>query len=95
VTSTIASAALRRRTTLRGEVVNVVAYERPWVRSDVTVSDGTGNLVLRFMGRRHIPGMVPGRRVRADGTPGLVRGNLVMVDPLYSFDDAGCGSGIN
>jgi len=89
VTLTIASVVPRRRTTLRGAIVSVEAYERPWVRSDVTLSDGTGSIVLRFTGRRSVPGMVPGRQVRVKGTPGLERGNLVMLNPLYSFDDAG------
>ena len=37
------------------------------------------------MGRATVPGLAAGRRVIAQGTPGLVRGAVVMVNPLYSF----------
>jgi hypothetical protein len=41
--------------------------------------------LLRFVGRATVPGLAVGRRVIAQGTPGLVRGAVVMVNPLYSF----------
>ena len=44
-----------------------------------------GNALLRFVGRAAVPGLAVGRRVIAQGTPGLVRGEVVMVNPLYSF----------
>jgi hypothetical protein len=86
MTSTaIAAVAPRQRTTVRGEIVSVACYERPWVRADAEVSDGTGNLVLRFLGRRGLPGLVAGSRIEAEGTPGFVRGTLVMPNPRYSL----------
>ena len=81
----IASAVPRRRTTLRGDVVSVVSTERPWVRTDATISDGTGSLVLRFVGRSSVPGVEVGRSLVVDGTPGLVGRDLVMLNPVYSF----------
>jgi hypothetical protein len=75
----------RRRSTVAGEVVKVVSYRRPWVRTDVELSDGSGVLVLRFMGRSGVPGLEPGRCVTASGTPGLVRGALVILNPRYEF----------
>ena len=86
---TIASVEPRQRTTLRGEIVSVSGYETPWVRTDADVSDGTGTLVLRFVGRRSVPGLDVGRSVVVEGTPGPVRGELVMLNPIYSFDEAG------
>ena len=76
---------LRTRNTVRGEVVSVVSCQRPWVRTDAELSDGTGTLVLRFIGRASVPGLVAGCRVVAQGTPGLVGGAVVMLNPLYSF----------
>ncbi len=84
-TTAIAAVVPRRRTRVRGEIVSVVSYERPWVRTDAEMTDGTGNLVLRFLGRSGIPGLVPGSQIEAEGTPGLVRGVLVMLNPRYSL----------
>ena len=81
----IAAVAPRQRTTVCGEIVSVVRYERPWVRTDAEVGDGTGKLVLRFLGRSGIPGLFVGSHVEAEGTPGIVRGKLVMLNPRYSL----------
>jgi hypothetical protein len=84
-TTAIAAVALRRRNTVRGEIVSVASYWRPWMRTDAVVRDGTGMLLLRFVGRASVPGLAVGRCVIAQGTPGPVRGEVVMVNPLYSF----------
>jgi hypothetical protein len=89
VTHGISSAVPRRRTTVRGRITSVTTSQRPWVRTDVEIADGTGALVLRFLGRSGVPGMVAGRRVTAEGTPSHSGKVLVMLNPLYSFDDAG------
>jgi len=68
-----------------GEIESVVSFERPWVRTDAVLVDDTGSLVLRFMGRAGVPGIVAGSRVVAEGTPALERGVLLMRNPLYSF----------
>ena len=86
---TIASAAPRLRTKLRGEIVSVNGSETPLMSTDLVLSDGTGTLVLRFVGRRSIPGLDVGRSVVVEGTPGRVGGELVMLNPLYSLDVAG------
>jgi hypothetical protein len=93
VTSTIATAVPRRRTTLRGTVRSVVTAETPWVHTDAVLGDDTGALVLRFAGRSSVPGLLPGRMLVVDGTPGVIDGDLVMLNPVYSFDGAGSGSG--
>lgn len=82
----ISSAVPRRRTTLRGEVRSVTCSATPFVRTDATISDGTGVLRLRFVGRLSIPGLEVGRSLVVDGTPALIDGDLVMLNPLYSFD---------
>ncbi len=53
----------------------------------MAIRDSTGELVLRFIGRASVPGLVEGRWVVAQGTPGLVEGATVMSNPLYSFAD--------
>jgi hypothetical protein len=84
-TTAIAAVLLRKRNTVRGEIISVTHFERPWVRTDAALSDGTGSLVLRFFGRASVPGLVVGRQLIAQGTPGLVNGAVVMINPLYSF----------
>ncbi len=84
----IAVLVLRRPAMVRGKVISVVSYQLPWVRTDVELSDGTGVIVLRFMGRAELPGLPMGRCLLAEGTPALERGLLLMRNPLYSFVDA-------
>lgn len=85
ISSSISSAVPRQRTTLCGAIVSVAHDRHPWVRTDVAISDGTGTLVLRFVGRWSVPGLEVGRRLIVDGTPGVVDGKVVMLNPLYSF----------
>ena len=75
----------RRQATVSGEIFSVVSYEAPWVRTDAELSDGTGVVVLRFMGRAEVPGLSPGRRIVAHGTPADRDGVLVIPNPVYEF----------
>jgi hypothetical protein len=84
----IAALVPRQRSLVAGEVQSVASFERPWVRTDAVLEDGTGALVLRFMGRAAVPGIVTGSRVVAEGTPALERGVLLMRNPIYSFATA-------
>ena len=93
MTSAIATAVPRHRTTLLGTVLSVVTAESPWVHTDAVLGDDTGTLLLRFVGRSSVPGLVTGRKLVVDGTPGVLGGGLVMLNPVYSFDGAGSGSG--
>jgi hypothetical protein len=81
----IAALVPRRRAVVAGTIESVASFERPWVRTDAVLVDGTGELFLRFLGRAAVPGMVAGAHVVAQGTPALERGGLVMRNPLYSF----------
>ena len=76
----------RRRATIAGKIRAVRSYERPFPRTDAEVDDGTGVVLLRFVGRSHVPGIEQGRRILADGTPGTEGNVLVMLNPLYSFE---------
>jgi hypothetical protein len=85
MTAAISAVVPRRRTAVVGRVTSVATYLRPWVRFQAVIDDGTGTLVLRFMGRRQVPGMVPGITVRVEGTPMLERDRLVILNPLYQY----------
>ncbi len=76
----------RQRATVAGEVLSVVAQTLPWVRTDVELGDGSGVVVLRFMGRAEVPGMRPGRRIVVHGTPAVRGGVFEILNPLYEFD---------
>ena len=75
----------RRRATVSGEVLSVASYELPWIRTDADLGDGSGVVVLRFMGRAEVPGLVAGRRILAEGTPSVRSGVPVIHNPLYEF----------
>ena len=75
----------RRRATVSGELMSVASYELPWVRTDAELGDGTGVVLLRFIGRNVVPGLVPGRRIVVRGTPAVRNGVLVIDNPLYEF----------
>jgi hypothetical protein len=85
----IATLVPRRRAMVCGSVTSVRQHQLPWVRTDVEITDGTGVMVLRFLGRSSVGGIVAGRRVVAQGTPRREGETLVMLNPLYSFDGAG------
>ena len=84
-TTAIAALVPRQRSRVAGDVHSVVSFERPWVRTDAVLVDGTGALVLRFLGRASVPGVSAGARAVVEGTPALERGVILMRDPLYSF----------
>jgi hypothetical protein len=84
-TTAIAALVPRQRSRVVGDIQSVTAYERPWVRTDAVLVDGTGALVLRFLGRSGVPGLAAGLRLFAEGTPSFERGVLLMRNPLYSF----------
>jgi hypothetical protein len=85
----ISTVVPRRRVMVCGSVTSVRQHQLPWVRTDVEITDGTGVIVLRFLGRSSVGGIVAGSRVVAEGTPRRDGEGLVMLNPLYSFDGAG------
>jgi hypothetical protein len=85
MTTAISAAVPRQRVTVVGEVVATTTSVRPWVRFDVELSDRTGTVTLRFLGRTEIPGVVPGCMLRVEGTPSVHGETLMMLNPLYSF----------
>ncbi len=52
---------------------------------EALVSDGTGEIVVRFMGRRGIEGLGLGTRVVVEGAIAEQRGERRMLNPLLEF----------
>jgi hypothetical protein len=82
----MASLVPRKRATVAGRVRSVSSYEKPYVRTDAELSDGTGVVVLRFVGRSSVPGVTTGARMVAEGTPGPERDAPVILNPRYWFE---------
>ncbi len=59
----------------------------PSVRADLW--DGSGSLTLIWLGRRHIPGVEPGRRLVAKGRIATVRGSHTIYNPDYELRPSG------
>ena len=69
--------AVVRSATERGSGLKVV-YE-------AVIDDGTGALTLRWIGRRNVPGLVPGAQIHSEGTVLAEEAGNVLLNPLYRF----------
>lgn len=54
-----------------------------WLEADL--HDGTGTLRLIWMGRRVIPGIVPGAKLRVNGRVTLHEGRPAIFNPAYDL----------
>lgn len=52
---------------------------------EVLLTDGTGEIRVRWMGRRSIPGLALGSRVVVEGMVAEERGRRRMVNPRFEF----------
>lgn len=52
---------------------------------EISISDGTGNVVAVFTGRRHLAGIDHHRAVVLEGVTRAERGRLVMLNPEYTL----------
>jgi len=93
----VADAEARRRATLTGVLREVVAHRRqlrqgpldPTVHAgalDATFDDGSGTIVLRWLGRESIAGIAAGARLEVEGTVTSESDRLVILNPLYRFE---------
>jgi hypothetical protein len=83
----------RRPARFRGRLACVRTLAAPGgPRFEAELSDATGSVVLVFLGRRSIPGLVPGTVLEAWGTPRAHRGRTEVLNPFYELlaspDDA-------
>ena len=77
----------RRRVFIGGEVT--AAGPRCWTGGTVfecVLDDGTGQVVLAFLGFPDIPEIRPSVRLWADGTVGRHRGRRLIVNPYIEIE---------
>ncbi len=80
----IAETELRTPVVVTGRVTSVRVQPRAGVPTlDATIVDDTGQLVVTFLGRRHIGGIEPGRKLVVEGVIGEARGKAQMLNPIY------------
>ena len=76
----------RRPAAVRGRLREVGALAGPHgPRFEAELCDATGSVVLVFLGRRSIPGLVPGVMLEARGTPRAHRHRTEILNPLYEL----------
>jgi hypothetical protein len=52
---------------------------------EVVLSDGTGEVVARWLGRRSIRGLALGSRLKIEGVLGIEQGVRKVVNPTFEF----------
>jgi amino acid transporter len=74
------------RVVVEGRVISLAI--RPVEQNSVLaveITDGTGTLTALFYGRKRIPGVICGTRLRLQGPAGFKAGRPVMINPLYEL----------
>ena len=82
----IAEAPVRSRVRLAGVVRRITL--RPvegFEAVEAVLSDGTGEVSARWLGRRSIPGPFLGSRLSIEGVLGREHDTLRVVNPVYEF----------
>jgi len=83
VARTVLGCTPRQRAVLSGRVRAVVSRRHPAPSFEAELADGTGVIVLRFLGRDLVPGIAVGSWMRVEGTVVAIRGRRVLLNPLY------------
>ena len=84
--SAIAECARRQPVRIAGVVRRLTVRPTAGMESlEARVTDGTGEVVVQWMGRNHIPGLALGRRLVLEGVIGPQREGLRMVNPRFEF----------
>ena len=82
----IADAPMRQRVKIAGVIRRLTVFPMKDNESlEAVVSDGTGEVVIRFMGRRAIGGLGLGAKVVVEGVLGEQRGGVQMINPRLEF----------
>ena len=88
----IVRCATRERVTVSGTLRTVTLRPRAGVPAlEAELYDGSGTLHVVWLGRRRIPGIDPGRALRATGRVAMDAGRPVMFNPLYELRPSGRG----
>jgi len=76
----------RHRVKVSGVIRSVVLRPRQGVPAlEADLYDGSGNLVLVWLGRREIAGIEPGRRLKVEGLVCTREGRRSMFNPRYEL----------
>jgi hypothetical protein len=82
----IADAPPRQRVKVAGMVRRIIVEPVEGFESlAIVLSDGTGLLTARWLGRRKIPGLALGSRVVIEGVLSDQQGHRQMVNPTFEF----------
>jgi RecG-like helicase len=82
----IAGAPLRQHVRIAGVIRRLTVFPMQDNESlEAVVSDGTGDVLVRFMGRRAIGGLGLGTRVVVEGVLGESKGTIQMMNPRLEF----------
>jgi len=85
----VAELPARAKVTVCGTLRSVTLQPRAGVPAlTAELYDGTGTLVLVWVGRRRIPGIEPGRSLRAEGRVSENYDKPVMFNPRYELKPA-------
>ena len=84
--TTVENAPVRKRVKVSGVLRSVTFRPREGVPAlEAELYDGSGSLALVWLGRREIAGIVPGRRLTADGMVCLIEGRRTIFTPRYEL----------
>lgn len=82
----IGEAPDRTRVTLRGTIRTVTLRPRGGVPAlEAELDDGTGVIMIIWLGRRRISGIAPGRSLQIQGRIGQQDGERVLYNPRYEL----------
>ena len=82
----IAAARLRQRVKIAGQIRRLTVFPMKDNESlEAVVSDGSGEIVVRFTGRRAIGGLGLGSKVVVEGLLSEQKGMLSMMNPQLEF----------
>ncbi len=82
----IAKLQLRERAVVCGTLRSVTLRPRAGVPAlEAELFDGSGSVALIWLGRRHIAGIEPGRRVRVTGMVTDADGQQAIFNPRYEL----------
>ncbi len=85
-TTRIADAPMREPVKIAGVVKRMTVFPMEGKESlEAQVSDGTGETIVVFMGRRGIQGLTLGTRIVVEGVIGEQRGKVRMINPRLEF----------
>lgn len=82
----IAAARFRQAVSLEGRVKALQV--QPWSGTptlEVVLADEHGTIRVVFLGRRSVPGLEIGKRLRVSGVVGQHKGRLALLNPQYHF----------